>query len=631
MNHTQNDKYLIERIQPQGGVKFSDSPRYITSGGGYETCIHIYEFPKEIDDYWLADVCNINGTVVTVDIATDDVVEVKKNLNKSIQEQNWRSREATNFEEAYDAELRKEEMKQLFHEISAMGQVIKLVHVRIYVADRSRIELEEKVKTIMEKTESNSFLPTIYLNEGKTEWKSMYQSYSEQKEELFFTYGQPLTSDAIAAGDPFHFSSLEDECGTLLGTTACGGNVLFNLFTKTKARLFYNFLCIGTMGSGKSTLLKKQFDINASLGNYVRAFDISGEFTLLTKKRGGKVINLDGSNGILNPLEILRAGDDETISFTRHISKVSTIYKFLTSNTATTEEIITFEELLREMYRKKGFEMKDGKMTRTVTGLPADQYPIFSDFLAYIVDVIKEKQEKTYEDVEKQLVINQLVTIDKIRLVIANIVKTYGNLFNGKTSIDNILDEQIVTFNISTIKNLKPEIFDALLFNMVSLCWDNCVVNGKIMMQKLNDGMDIRDVVNFLILIDESHRWLNAKKSQALDQITLYLREARKYFGGIGLASQSIRDYVPEGSSSAEQNKIKTIFELTQYKFLFHQDSNVVRMMNDIFDGVLTSSQISKIPKEEVGECILSISSDKNIDFKVYLTEEENELFQGGI
>ena len=53
----------------------------------------------------------------------------------------------------------------------------------------------------------------------------------------------------------------------------------------------------------------------------MRTFDISGEFTNLTKVYGGKVIKLDGTNGILNPLEILKADENEGISFARHISK----------------------------------------------------------------------------------------------------------------------------------------------------------------------------------------------------------------------------------------------------------------------------------------------------------------------
>ena len=335
------------------------------------------------------------------------------------------------------------------------------------------------------------------------------------------------------------------------------------------------------MGSGKSTLLKKQFLSNAVLGNYVRTFDISGEFATLTKVLGGKVINLDGTGGILNPLEILRAGDDDGVSFTRHISKVSTIYRFLVGGQAEMEEVIEFEEILRELYREFGFEMKNGEMRGQITGLPADRYPTFSDMLVFLERKMNELQDAKYDDVEIELIKRNLLRMDKIRKVIENIVNTYGNLFNGHTSIDNILDEQIVTFDISTLKELKAEIFDAQLFNMVSLCWDNCVTNGKLMLQML-DKNDITnwDIVKSLILIDESHRWVNAKKPHALDLITVYLREARKYFGGIGLASQSIRDYVPEGSGSAEIDKIKTIFELTQYKFIFHQDSNVTPMLD---------------------------------------------------
>ena len=59
-----------------------------------------------------------------------------------------------------------------------------------------------------------------------------------------------------------------------------------------------NSLIIGVMRSGKSTLLKKQFLQRAILGDFVRAFDITGEFTELTNTLGGKIIACDGTNGI---------------------------------------------------------------------------------------------------------------------------------------------------------------------------------------------------------------------------------------------------------------------------------------------------------------------------------------------
>ena len=627
----ERDMNLLNEIKPAGGITFKDV-KYITTGSGYEGCIHIYKFPENIDTYWMAKVCNINGTVALVDISTDNMSEVKKNLNKSMKEQVGRKIGARDFAELYDADKRLDEMKRMYDEIKSYNEVIKLVHIRIFLADRSFESLEKKIKNIMDKLETDSgFLTTIYLNESKSEYKSMTRSYKKQKEEMFFPKGQSLTATGVAHGDPFHFSSLDDETGEFLGTTPCGGNVLLDIFQKTSTRLYYNFLAIGEMGSGKSTLLKKQFKSNAIKGNYVRTFDISGEFTILTKTLGGKVIKLDGSEGILNPLEILKAGDDENISFTRHISKVSTFYKFLVGGSVDAEEIAEFEDVLKQLYSSFGL-WSDDRRNIQCTGLPAASYPTFTDYLNFLTESMEVMQNEKYSHLEEQVVAKTLLLRDKIRKVIKNIVDTYGSLFDGHTSIDNILDEQIVTFDISTLKELKDEVFDAMIINIISLCWDNCVTNGKLMLNMLREGkIKLWDVTRFLILIDESHRWLNAKKTHALDLVSVYLREARKYFGGIGLASQRAADYVPEGSDSDAVNKLKNIFELTQYKFVFRQSSNAKKLLYQIFDGELTGTQIEKIPKLEIGQCILLISGDKNIEFKVHLTKDEDILFSGGL
>ena len=627
----ERDMNLLNEIKPAGGITFKDV-KYITTGSGYEGCIHIYKFPENIDTYWMAKVCNINGTVALVDISTDNMSEVKKNLNKSMKEQVGRKIGARDFAELYDADKRLDEMKRMYDEIKSYNEVIKLVHIRIFLADRSFESLEKKIKNIMDKLETDSgFLTTIYLNESKSEYKSMTRSYKKQKEEMFFPKGQSLTATGVAHGDPFHFSSLDDETGEFLGTTPCGGNVLLDIFQKTSTRLYYNFLAIGEMGSGKSTLLKKQFKSNAIKGNYVRTFDISGEFTILTKTLGGKVIKLDGSEGILNPLEILKAGDDENISFTRHISKVSTFYKFLVGGSVDAEEIAEFEDVLKQLYSSFGL-WSDDRRNIQCTGLPAASYPTFTDYLNFLTESMEVMQNEKYSHLEEQVVAKTLLLRDKIRKVIKNIVDTYGTLFDGHTSIDNILDEQIVTFDISTLKELKDEVFDAMIINIISLCWDNCVTNGKLMLNMLREGkIKLWDITRFLILIDESHRWLNAKKTHALDLVSVYLREARKYFGGIGLASQRAADYVPEGSDSDAVNKLKNIFELTQYKFVFRQSSNAKKLLYQIFDGELTGTQIEKIPKLEIGQCILLISGDKNIEFKVHLTKDEDMLFSGGL
>ena len=70
--------------------------------------------------------------------------------------------------------------------------------------------------------------------------------------------------------------------------------------------------------------------------------------------------------------------------------------------------------------------------------------------------------------------------------------------------------------------------------SLMALCMDNMVTNGKVMKEKYESGkISIEDVVDFLIIVDESHRWVNTKFEVILDMVITYMREARKYFGGI--------------------------------------------------------------------------------------------------
>lgn len=622
---------VLKAIQPKGGISFRDE-KIIKTGDGYECCIHVYDYPPSLYRYWLSTLCNINNIVTVIDISTDDIVQVKKNINKSMKEQAQRSAYSTNYSEKYDAHMRYAELQRLYDEIQRLGEIIKLVHIRMYVSDRTIQGLEEQCKKIMANLESGNYQAAIFLNEGKNEWLSMYNSYTMQNYKNFAITGQTFQCNTLAGGLPFYFSSLEDKYGSLLGFTPCGGNVLFDLFHVSEKRRYYNALAIGNMGAGKSSILKKEFLDRACRGDYIRCFDITGEFTYLAESLGGKVLKLDGTNGILNPLEILRSDDNDNGNYTKHMSKLSTWYTFLNPE-ASNQEVIMFEDLVRLLYVQCGLIQEDGLIReKRITGLPVNSYPTLADLLRLIEKRIQEDSKKKYTNSEAQIVSNDLLMANRILHTIQNIINNYGNMFCGHTSISNIADVQIVVFDISNLKDMKDTVFDAQIFNILMLCWDNAIQNG-IYMKNLYETkkIDLENVVHSLILIDESHRWINTKKLQAVDMIKNFLREGRKYFCGIFLASQSIRDFVPEGSSDAAINAIKVIFELSQYKFIFAQDSNVIKLLNSVFGNSLTQSEIERIPKLERGQCILSIASDINVEIKVNLTSKELDLFRGGV
>ena len=623
------DMELFEAIQMQGGITFKD-PTHIVTGDGYIKIIHIYKLPSRLNDFWLNNLLNIDDCITTMCISTRNKNEVKKNISKSLEEEYSRELHAKDFAEAYDAQRRQEQLQNLYDEIQAMGEVVKDIHFRIFVPAKSLVECEQRAGQIMKDLEGDGYMPCILLNEQENEWKSLFMNYKTQMEQTFAMRGLTLMTEQIAGGYPFKFSSLEDETGDLLGFTNIGGVVCFDEFTKTKRRKHYNSVVIGDMGSGKSTLLKKRFRSRAERGDIVRTFDISGEFTNLTYAFGGKVIKCDGTAGMLNPLEILKSGDDENTNYVRNLSKVTVFYKCLIPNTDF-DTVLTLQNLLNGLYDSFGLSPKEGNR---VTGRPANEYPTFSDFIKFtekFIDV-KKLEIENMENVSKELELQELQRTNSICKALKSIVKSYGKLFDGITSLDDIMEAKIVTFDISTIKDMN-NVFVAQMFNMLYYCWDNMVANGQMMKELYETGkIDYRDVTRSILFVDESHRWVNTSYPELLDLVTIMMREARKYFAGIVLASQSFRDFVSDASNNESIAKLKVVFELTQYKFILKQDSSVLTLIDSLFGNVLAPWQREKIPFLEQGETILNISGDKNIYFKIWLSDEyEKLLFAGGV
>src|SRR5699024_9563350 len=92
-----------------------------------------------------------------------------------------------------------------------------------------------------------------------------------------------------------------------------------------------------------------------------------------------------------------------------------------------------------------------------------------------------------------------------------------------------------------------------------------------------------------------------------------------------------IRDFVPDNKDTATVTKIRTLFELTQYKFIMQQDSNTLDALRTIFEGQLTESELEHVPQLQQGNCVLSISGVRNIMLSIEAIEEELELFRSRV
>jgi len=630
----QYDLDFIQSIQPQGGISFKDN--YIRKGDGYEACIRIYNYPSRVSDKWLKKIVTMKNIVSVIDVSTMDRSETVAAINKSILEQKMRQMNERQATARQDALNTQRQLQNLYQEISQLGEVIKEVHIRLYVHGRTVSELERNVEDILIELQAQGFKGTVFLNEQEYEFKALTSSYSDQSKEINHREGRGMPAITLAAGLPFHYAELNDPRGSYLGTTFTGGNVLFDLFHKDKKRKFYNAAIVGNMGSGKSTTLKKLLLDNALRGNFIRGFDVTGEFETLVTKLNGKIIALDGTDGMINPLQIYRSHTDgkvmsfenqEKHAFLKHLSKVANFYRFLSPD-SNDSDIQEFKKVLRDFYDSLGFLEKI--QTTGVTTLNNEEYPTFSELLTFVKNIL-------YEDVENRIIKRDMSKtraerLEKIELVIDGIVHGFGHLFDGHTTIQDITNEQIVFFSVKSLRNLEKEAFNGQMFNTLTMLWDHLIQLGEPQRKAIyKDGFDIDSVIRFLVLIDEAHLFVNSENPLAVNYLTEFAREARKYFGGLIFASQSIRDFVIDVHDSVVANKIKVLFELTQYKFIMQQDPNSLDTLANVFQGQLSDSELKQIPYLSQGECVLAINGLQNLTMQIEASNEELMMFEGGL
>lgn len=146
-------------------------------------------------------------------------------------------------------------------------------------------------------------------------------------------------------------------------------------------------------------------------------------------------------------------------------------------------------------------------------------------------------------------------------------------------------------------------------------------------------GKNVKDykVKNYSIFVDEAHRILNDSLNDKTLKFFIDLqREMRKYMAGIWFSFHTLDDAIKD---NAKNDSMKQIFNLSQYKIIFEQDARLKEKYYRVFDGIITESEVDKISRFKIGECLLSTVEEKNIIFKVSLglDEEKEVIATGGI
>lgn len=624
------DDNLLYKIQPIGGIQPHEN--YLTLGGGYVTCIHIYAAPETISRHWLYPLFQLDNVIPTVDIRPLKTSKVKDKIKKTYEEHLTRYTDARDILEAKDANSAMNRLERLLDEISQLGNVILAVDLRLYVSGRTFYELEERVDEVQRLIAKKGFADfSRNINEQTTEYTSLFTSSDDMQKTLSARAGLPVPANILAQALPFYFSSMQDSRGYWLGSTytASGeGCVFFDPnYIDGYYRTSYDLLICGKKSSGKSTTLKTLVEQQVATGNRIRIIDVTGEFGNLVNKLGGVVIKMDGSKdgGILNPLEILRMGDNDTQNYLKHISKLDLMYR-LKKPDCKDKEISMFKKLLKLLYVKFGIiESEDTKVYENITGLDSKKYPIFSDLLVLVRDELNKLTDRTTVEAEYNIKV-----LCDIKSVVEEIVSSLGALFDGYTSIPDIVDADVVAFDIQEVSKMGGTTYDMQLFNVLTMAYDSCMSLG-LKMKELYDSGKIKteDIVHHLIILDESQKSINYTKPFAVDYIFDVMSQDRKYFIGVALSTQNLTNVCSENDDPVSA-QIKALFELCQYKMIFNQSASAIPAIQKTFQNILTPEQISRIPYLEKREMLFVVSPVMTLQLTCKEVSKERLAYYGG-
>lgn len=628
-------------IKPQGGMAIKDES-YIKFGDGVRTTLNIVSRAHEVDWYWVKNLARIEGVNSTlIDYYCDTSIDYAETTGNSSEFKNFEKKNARKHNQAATSDTQEQLLVNANHMIREKGEQIKYVSIRLFVSADTVDELESKIVEIKRKIKAKKFEAEILLNLQEDEFKSQFISYESQ-----LMIGSKRNSnvempcEAIRKGFGHNRIEIKDPNGFFAGITSTGGTFYFDNFRKTSSRNAYDMFISGKKGAGKSTILKKTAKHNFAIGNRVFVFDKAREWQPLAKEAGGITYSLDGSNGMINMLQVfpLKTKDvegntivDVAQSFNYHTEQTAKRLRIFSSSVSDENEE-TFSDILYDFYVELGLYDSENSQLPDITSLPNHLYPTFVELQAFV----KHKLEQG--EFEKEIFKE---SYDKMDTIINKIMKKYKEMFVGTTSFVDLIDQSFVVFDISMLSHDKTTVYDCLYDLVLNLTISTLMKTGREEFLAYNRKLkDSRDIVRSLIINDECHNTLNLIKPAIIESFASLSSEGRKSFIGTVHATQEIHEMFPAGANIDNSvgvksvTNMKKILGLVDYLWLLKQSSTSIPIIKEYFGTYFVESDYEDMERFETdqrgAQLKLIMSGSRPLDIWFRVKQSELDLFGGG-
>lgn len=642
------DLGFIARTQPQGNVKIHSG--YIQLGGnGYGAFMDVYHFPKTgLHAFWLAPVINRDHVVGFWSMTTQNANKVKPIVNRSLSELYSRMSDP-NMTPTTQIDARKEQQHlfDLYNDLSNGTAILKRIYLRLFVYADSLDKLREYEHDIQHDLFKFGMRP--FIDEQEYDYRGMYLSLPQMEQLPNKREGKIAESYDLSGSYPFDYVSLNDPLGTYFGYTKTNGGFTFNpydLKNNNRTRCFS--LVGGNAGMGKSTFLQMLNDDAFMRGNYIRNFDVTGEYRQSTKSQNGIIIDTSAKGIRVNMFEIFPTvtnadGSINTVdSFNQNISKIKAITHIMDPN-LNKGDLDLLDDCLTKFYIQRGqwtYNPRNNPDKINILNLPHVQYPTLSEFMEYLDKRKSQIDHSTNPDG------GALASINKLIYAYHNMESRYSDALDGHTNIPDVQHEKVVTFDMSGIKKSSTgsqnQLFQAIFFSYLSMISAQMVMNGEKYrtlkrQHKIVDDKLGRNIDYYYINIDEAEDYFDVNYPDVVGMLANMMEEMRKNYCAITLAFPTLKDILMNQRGSAPNDKwqsyhqsIRKIFGLIQYYHFFSLPQDDVDALKDFFkrNTSVTLEQLDTLSNLDKYEVLTIIVNERSYRWHTQLTDAQLDRYQ---
>ena len=606
------NEHILNIITPSG-IDYDSTHANIGENVGKIYCISRY--PAENIKYgWLAALCQLEGTITSIEFRRTDADNLIDVYNKKIAQLKG---DRTTAKVESDKQLIDKAIKDLeglIQKIAVQKEPVGYVNIMLYIRHTDSRMLEDRIKRVSGAV-AVAQCKLLNLKYKQLQAMKCMAPYGIPSQQVARMGERNMPISTFLGGFPMANAGINDPGGYWLGRTSRTNRVvILNQWIRSNDRVNSNWFISGLPGSGKSTAIKKIQTCEYSFGTKIITLDPEEEYVDLAAHPdiNGDVIDCaGGSTGRINPLQVryspriaeddLNDGEnlndymvyDEEMGISDlalHIQNLRVFFKLYFGAESFDAGIKTaLEECIIEVYR-------DFHITwdTEIAFLQPEDYPVIRD----LYNKVEEKSKKPDLSQYKQSV------YDRLKDLLYSIA--YGAdqfIWNGPTTINPQSD--FIVLNCSKLLELDENVKRAQFFNLTSWAWHEM---SKDRSQKVIFG------------IDEGYLCVDPDYPDLMKFVRNVSKRDRKYEAGLMFITHSAVDVLDPAVKRFGQ----AIIDNSCYRFIMGTDGKNLQETVDLFN--LTEGEQTILASKSRGVGILFAGSVR-LDMRLEVSNEMLEMF----